>query len=124
MKRSGTSGAATGINDASSRIESMTDTGVTLAIYEYLGTSGFVNAASPQPGIAWTLYGTGNDPNTGDIYWGLDRFGRAYQRVTPINIKQSGELHRSAFSQRTDDVQSHGTDGGQDAAEKAHDEGE
>ncbi|MCX7388346.1 MAG: hypothetical protein NTX48_16905, partial [Planctomycetales bacterium] len=26
--------------------------------------------------INWTLIGTGNDPATGDIYWGLDRFGR------------------------------------------------
>ena len=38
------------MNDASSWIESMTDTGVTLASYQYLGASGFVNAASAQPG--------------------------------------------------------------------------
>ena len=46
------------------------------------------------------------------------------QRVTPINIVQSGDVHRSAFPQRADDVQSHRTDGGQDAAEEAHDEGQ
>ncbi len=69
-------GTADNINDASSRIESMTDTDVTLASYQYLGSSGFVNAASAQPGIAWTLYGSTNDPNTGDIYSGLDRFGQ------------------------------------------------
>jgi len=69
-------GTANDINDASSRIESLTDTGVTLASYQHLGASGFVNAASAQPGITWTLYGSTNDPNTGDIYWGLDRFGR------------------------------------------------
>ena len=71
-------GTANGINDACSRIESVINTtdSVNLAAYQYLGTSGFVNAASAQPGISWTLIGSGNDPNTGDIYWGLDRFGR------------------------------------------------
>ncbi|MCX7386392.1 MAG: hypothetical protein NTX48_06970, partial [Planctomycetales bacterium] len=63
------------INDACSRIESVGDS-VNLATYQYLGTSGVVNAASAQPGINWTLIGSGNDPATGDIYWGLDRFGR------------------------------------------------
>ena len=47
-----------------------------LVSHEYLGAPGLVNAASAEPGINWTLIGTGNDPNTGDIYWGLDRFGR------------------------------------------------
>jgi len=59
-------GTTNGINEASSRIESMTDTGVTLASYQYLGASGFVNAASAQPGIHWTLIGSGSDPDTGD----------------------------------------------------------
>ena len=49
---------------------------MTLATYQYLGASGFVDAASAQPGISWTLIGSGDDPDTGDIYWGLDRFGR------------------------------------------------
>jgi len=35
--------------------------------YKYLGASGFVNAASSRPGIAWTLYGSTNDSNMGDI---------------------------------------------------------
>jgi len=71
-------GTANAINDACSRIESVINTSdsVNLATYQYLGTSGFVNAASAQPGINWTLIGSGNDPATGDIYWGLDRFGR------------------------------------------------
>ena len=72
-------GVADGMNDACSRIESVINAvidSVNLATYQYLGTAGFVNAASAQPGINWTLIGTGNDPNTGDIYWGLDRFGR------------------------------------------------
>jgi len=71
-------GANNGINDASSRIESLCNDSdnLNLVTYQYLGTSGFVNASSGQPGINWTLSGTGNDPNTGDIYCGLDRFGR------------------------------------------------
>ena len=52
-------GTANDINDASSRIECMSDTGVTLANYQYLGTSGFVDAASAQrscplsPAFGW-----------------------------------------------------------------------
>ena len=66
------------INDACSRTESIINDSdsLNLATYQYLGASGFVNVASSQPGINWTLYGTTNDPNTGDIYSGLDRFGR------------------------------------------------
>jgi hypothetical protein len=61
-------GTGNGINDACSRIESVINTSdsVNLGTYQYLGTSGFVNAASGQPGINWTLIGSGNDPNTGD----------------------------------------------------------
>jgi YD repeat-containing protein len=71
-------GVADGTNDACSRIESIINNSdsLNLVAYQYLGTSGFVNAAASQPGINWTLYGTTNDPNTGDIYSGLDRFGR------------------------------------------------
>ena len=73
-------GVADGMNDACSRIESIIDpadaVNPNLATYQYLGTSGFVNVTSAQPGINWTLYGISNDPNTGDIYSGLDRFGR------------------------------------------------
>ena len=71
-------GVADGMNDACSRIESIINDSdsLNLATYQYLGASGFVNVASSQPGINWTLYGTTNDPNTGDIYSGLDRFGR------------------------------------------------
>jgi YD repeat-containing protein len=61
-------GTGSGINDACSRIESVINTSdsVNLGTYQYLGSSGFVNAASGQPGINWTLIGTGNDPDTGD----------------------------------------------------------
>ena len=71
-------GITGGMNDACSRIESVINASdsLNLATYQYLGTSGFVHVASGQPGINWTLIGTVNDPNTGDIYSGLDRFGR------------------------------------------------
>jgi len=71
-------GTANGMNDASNRVESMkfSTEGFNLVDYQYLGSSGFVNAASAQPGMEWTLIGSGNDPMTGDIYRGLDRFGR------------------------------------------------
>ncbi len=73
-------GTASGMNDACSRIESIINpadaVNPNLAQYQYLGVSGFVNVASAQPGINWTLYDSTNDPNTGDIYSGLDRFGR------------------------------------------------
>ena len=71
-------GTVNGMNDACSRIESIINNSdsLNLAAYQYLGTSGFVKVASAQPGINWTLYGTTNDPNTGDIFSGLDRFGR------------------------------------------------
>ncbi|MBI3860974.1 MAG: hypothetical protein HY290_03680 [Planctomycetia bacterium] len=73
----GTSG---GINDSASRIASFIDhDGVThLADYSYLGRNSIVQFNEPQPGIQYTLVGIqgGNDPDTGDIYRGLDRFSR------------------------------------------------
>jgi RHS repeat-associated protein len=97
----GTSGET---NDAASRIGSLIDSdGVThLTDYSYLGGSaltassgqnwdgGLPTLASPfnpasivsvnstQPGIQYTLIGIqgGNDPVTGDIYRGIDQFGR------------------------------------------------
>ncbi|MEZ6042098.1 MAG: hypothetical protein R3C20_16465, partial [Planctomycetaceae bacterium] len=71
----GTSGS---INDACSRIQAMKDSGAgyNLVSHEYLGASAFVNAQYGQNSVQWTLYGSSNDPATGDIYSGLDRFGR------------------------------------------------
>ena len=99
-------GTPGGIADSASRIASLIDNdGVThLADYSYLGgtlpsPSGrgaggegsplptlispfnpdtVVQVSSPQPGIQYTLIGIqgGNDPITGDIYRGLDTFGR------------------------------------------------
>lgn len=72
---------ASGIDDAASRVASLVDdnaSGTHLVDYDYLGRNRFVNADYTEPGAKWTLVdvsGT-NDPDTGDIYTGLDRFGR------------------------------------------------
>ncbi len=86
-------GTSTGIDDAASRVAAIVDDDVSathLVDYSYLGSgrsaqsvnspmgSGFVIADYTQPEIKWTmadLTGT-NDPDTGDIYSGFDRFGR------------------------------------------------
>ncbi|MEO8493493.1 MAG: RHS repeat-associated core domain-containing protein [Planctomycetota bacterium] len=74
-------GSANSIPDAASRIASIVDDdgGAThLADYSYLGLGSFVEVDYTEPEIKWTLIGTagGNDPDTGDIYRGFDRFGR------------------------------------------------
>jgi len=89
----GTSG---GVNNAASRVGSIVDDDVGsthLADYSYLGLgpargaqptldapfiSGAIEVDYTEPDIKYTLVGTagGNDPDTGDIYRGLDRFGR------------------------------------------------
>lgn len=73
-------GSAGGADDALSRVASLIDNdGSThLVDYSYLGRNTFVVSDYPEPDIKWTLIGTagGDDPDTGDIYWGLDRFGR------------------------------------------------
>jgi len=86
-------GAADEIDDCASRVASLVDddgSNTHLVDYAYLGMGssaqsvdspfgqGFVIADYTQPETNWTLAdltGT-NDPDTGDIYSGLDRFGR------------------------------------------------
>eukprot|EP00456_Euglypha_rotunda_P092145 TRINITY_DN96_c2_g4_i2.p1 TRINITY_DN96_c2_g4~~TRINITY_DN96_c2_g4_i2.p1 ORF type:complete len:480 (+),score=98.55 TRINITY_DN96_c2_g4_i2:574-2013(+) len=64
--------------DACSRIDSIKDSSQTLVQYAYLGVKTFVTADYQQPNVKWTMadLSGSNDPNTGDIYSGLDRFGR------------------------------------------------
>lgn len=86
-------GTTAGMDDSASRIATIVDDDLSathLVDYSYLGfektaqsvnsllANGFVIADYTQPEIKWTLAdlsGT-NDPDTGDIYSGLDRFGR------------------------------------------------
>lgn len=86
-------GTANGIDDCASRVASLVDddgSGTHLVDYMYLGMGrsvksvnapfgrGFVVADFTQPDTKWTLVDISdtNDPETGDIYSGLDRFGR------------------------------------------------
>lgn len=74
-------GVSTSIANQASRIASLIDSdpaSTHLADYSYLGLSRVVGQDSPQADLEFTLIGpTGsNDPDTGDIYAGLDRFGR------------------------------------------------
>ena len=71
-------GTSNGINDAISRVDAVKDGATALAQYSYLGGSAFVITDYTEPDIKWTqadLAGS-NDPDTGDIYSGFDRFGR------------------------------------------------
>ena len=72
-------GAADSDNDAFSRVGGLVDddAGSThLADYSYLGLSTFVEVDYTEPDIKYTLIGTagGDDPDTGDMYRGFDRF--------------------------------------------------
>ena len=73
-------GTTGGINDAISRIGSLIDDDGTthLADYSFVGMGLFVVVDYTDPSVKYTLVSlTGtNDPDTGDIYVGWDRFGR------------------------------------------------
>ncbi|MES2790054.1 MAG: RHS repeat-associated core domain-containing protein [Planctomycetota bacterium] len=73
-------GEVDGIDDAASRVASLIDDDGTtyLVDYAYLGDRTFVVTDYSEPETRYTLVGTagGDDPDTGDIYRGLDRFGR------------------------------------------------
>ncbi len=83
-------GTANGIDDVSSRVAALADDDASsthLVDYSYLGMGGsaqsidspfgqgFVIADYTQPDTKWTLADLSetNDPDTGDIYSGLDR---------------------------------------------------
>jgi RHS repeat-associated protein len=72
----GTAGSA---SDRLSRIAALVDDDDThLAEYQYLGLGAVVQIDSPQPDLRMTLVDLSgsNDPDTGDLYAGVDRFGR------------------------------------------------
>jgi len=73
------------VNDAASRIGTIAygQGLVEETHYEYLGLGTIVEADHWQPSLRFTLVGTdgGDDPDTGDIYRGLDRFGRVKDLV-------------------------------------------
>ncbi|MDX1969447.1 MAG: RHS repeat-associated core domain-containing protein [Planctomycetaceae bacterium] len=72
-------GGTGSISDRSSRIASIIDDDDThLCDYSYLGLQTFVEQDDTEPQMKWTLIDLAgsNDPDTGDIYSGFDRFGR------------------------------------------------
>lgn len=72
-------GTTGGMADAASRVSAIIDDDDThLVDYEYLGRGMFVVTNDTEPQAKWTLVDLAgaDDPDTGDIYGGLDRFGR------------------------------------------------
>ncbi len=94
----GTSG---GIDDSASRVASLVDSdgaSTHLADYSYLGLNAVVQQDSPEADLRYTLVSlTGaNDPDTGDIYAGLDRFGRV-QDVRWRDVSAATDLSRIQY---------------------------
>jgi len=84
--------------DAISRVDALRDGAEPLVHYSYLGLNRFVIAGSGPTGVNWTqvsLTGT-NDPHTGDIYTGLDRFGRVKDNRWH-NAHTSTDLNRMMY---------------------------
>ena len=73
-------GASGSMADAMSRVDALVDDdGIyILASYSYLGVGTAVITEYQEAAVQLTMIGTngGNDPTTGDIYYGFDRFGR------------------------------------------------
>lgn len=67
-----------GTDDAASRVISIINASPsqTLASYEYLGVGTVARVDYPEPAIENVLASGGTNPSTGDIYTGLDQFGR------------------------------------------------
>jgi RHS repeat-associated protein len=69
---------ASGIDNAISRLSSLSDSTGTLESYDYLGESVVVARKHPQPGVDLSYIKRAGEANgdAGDPYTGLDRFGR------------------------------------------------
>ena len=67
-----------GLDDAISRLSSLSDASGTLESYDYLGLGTVVRRAHPQPGVELSYVKRSGeaDGDAGDQYTGLDRFGR------------------------------------------------
>jgi len=94
---------------SASRIASLIDNDGTthLADYSYLGQASIVEVSEPQPSLKCTLVGVvgGNDPDTGDIYRGLDRFSRVKDLIwTSGGSSSSSSSSSSSFSSGSPNV--------------------
>jgi RHS repeat-associated protein len=68
-----------GVDDRISRLSSISDSSATLEAYSYLGLNTVVTRSHPQTGINQTYVIPGGNPDGGDQYTGLDRFGRVVE---------------------------------------------
>jgi RHS repeat-associated protein len=93
-------GEVTDIDFACSRVAALIDDdGDTHLIeYSYLGLLTHVLGIRPEPEIEYTLVGTtgGDDPSTGDIYHGFDRFGRIKESCW-YNYGMSSDVDRLQY---------------------------
>ncbi|OWK38392.1 RHS repeat-associated core domain-containing protein [Fimbriiglobus ruber] len=68
---------AAGLDDAIGRLTSLSDGTGTLEAYQYLGLGTVVERDHPESGVNLTYISqTGSTGDAGDVYVGLDRFGR------------------------------------------------
>jgi len=74
---------APGVDDAISRLSSISDSTEILEAYSYLGLSTVVERAHPQSGVDLTYIQQSGGPtgDAGDQYTGLDRFGRVVDQL-------------------------------------------
>ncbi|MEP1644444.1 RHS repeat-associated core domain-containing protein, partial [Rhodopirellula bahusiensis] len=92
----GTSGSITDeMNQESSLVD---DDSTVLAAYDYLGQGTFVEQNSTEADLRYTLVSPtlSTDPDTGDIYSGLDRFGRV-KDVRWRDVSAGSDLSRIEY---------------------------
>ncbi|MEP3896377.1 MAG: RHS repeat-associated core domain-containing protein [Rhodopirellula bahusiensis] len=92
----GTSGS---ITDEMNQVSSLVDDDSTvLAAYDYLGQGTFVEQNSTEADLRYTLVSPtlSTDPDTGDIYSGLDRFGRV-KDVRWRDVSAGSDLSRIEY---------------------------
>ncbi|WP_372724274.1 hypothetical protein, partial [Novipirellula sp.] len=92
-------GANGSITDQLNQVSSIVDDDSTvLAQYEYLGLESFVQQDSPEADLRYTLVSPtlSTDPDTGNIYTGLDRFGRL-KDVRWRDVSEGSDLSRVQY---------------------------
>ncbi len=101
---------ASGLDDAISRLSSISDTSGTLESYSYLGLGMVVIRGHSQPGVDLTYVKQSGESNgdAGDQYTGLDRFGRVVNqrwRATGYdNLNQITSFDRGALNANKDGI--------------------
>src|SRR5439155_27283255 len=69
-----------GVDSTVGRVSSISDSSGTLESYSYLGLGTIVQRSQPQPGVVLSYNVPGGNPDGGDQYTGLDRFGRVVEQ--------------------------------------------